>query len=74
VSYSGPPPTTPPPAGWRPPVVAEPAPPRRLPAQDLAALTVAERQARRVTWAVSGGASLIALLIVLVLLGRLMMS
>ncbi|QSB14057.1 hypothetical protein JQS43_21355 [Natronosporangium hydrolyticum] len=72
MSYPGPPPTSPPPPGWRPPVVAEPTPPRTLPPQDHTALTTAERQAQLVTWAVGAGAGVVALLLSCVLVGRLL--
>jgi hypothetical protein len=48
-------------------VVRDPAPPRRLPAQDRAALTAAERAARRFTWAVGAAAAVVALVVMLVL-------
>jgi len=64
--------SVPPPPDWRPPTVVQPAPPRRLPAQDHAALDAAERAAGRVTLAVSGVAGAIALLLVVALLSRLL--
>jgi hypothetical protein len=67
MGYPGPPPSTPPPAGWRPALVVRPAPPRRLPAQDHAALDAAERAARRLTWAVAAGAGVLAVLVACVL-------
>jgi hypothetical protein len=67
VSYPGPPQTDPPPPDWRPRVVRDPAPPRRLPPQDHAALDAAERAARRFTWAVGAVAMVAALMVVLVL-------
>ena len=72
MSYPGPPMSVPPPPDWRPPTVVQPAPPRRLPAQDHAALDAAERAAGRVTLAVSGVAGAIALLLVVALLSRLL--
>ncbi len=65
--YQGPPPTAPPPGGWRPPFVAEPQPPRALPAQDLAAIDAAERSARTVTYGigmVAGALLLVAMCLV----------
>lgn len=67
VSYQGPPPTTPPPPGWKPQVVVRPAPPRRLPAQDHAALDAAERAARRFTWVLAAIAGVIMLVVLCVL-------
>lgn len=67
MGYPGPPPSTPPPPGWRPALVVRPAPPRRLPAQDHAALDAAERAARRLTWAVAASAGVLAVLVACVL-------
>jgi hypothetical protein len=50
--------------------VTHPSPPRQLPAQDHRSLDAAERDARRVTWAVAAGAGLILLLVTCALLGR----
>jgi len=47
--YTGPPPTNPPPAGWRPPIVAQPAPPRELPGQDHARIDAEEQAAHTLT-------------------------
>lgn len=71
VNYPGPPPTTPPPPDWRPPYVTRPHPPRPLPEQDHAAIDAAERQARRVTWAVAAVAGVIALFAAIALLASL---
>jgi type VI protein secretion system component VasF len=49
-----------------------PAPPRRLPPQDHAALDEAERAARRVTWTVAAVAGLVALVVACVLGGALL--
>lgn len=47
--YPGPPTTTPPEPGWHPELVETPAPPRRLPPQDHAAMDAEEGAARRFT-------------------------
>ncbi|MCD0443681.1 hypothetical protein LO763_08600 [Glycomyces sp. A-F 0318] len=47
--YQGPPASVPPPPGWRVEAVALPGEPRRLPAQDHAAIDAAEQRARLVT-------------------------
>ncbi|NUT33159.1 MAG: hypothetical protein HOV79_08805 [Hamadaea sp.] len=47
--YAGPPTTTPPEPGWHPDLIETPPPPRRLPAQDHAAIDADERAARRFT-------------------------
>lgn len=71
VSYAGPPPTTPPPPGWQPTVIAAPAPPRHLPAQDHSALDAQERAALRFTLMVAAAAGLVLLVVVLVLIARM---
>jgi hypothetical protein len=68
--YTGPPPTNPPPAGWRPPLVAQPAPPRPLPAQDHDRLDVAEQAARTLTYGVAMVAGAIMLVLLFVLCAR----
>ncbi|MGC9667925.1 translation initiation factor 2 [Planosporangium sp. 12N6] len=67
VAYTGPPPTNRPPAGWRPRLVVQAPPPRRLPAQDPPAMDEAEQRARTVTLGVAlvGGAVMIVLMLVL---------
>ncbi|MEU8296536.1 hypothetical protein AB0C04_04525 [Micromonospora sp. NPDC048909] len=71
--YTGPPPSTPPPAGWRPPVHLEPAPPRRLPPQDMAALDVAEQRAQRVTYSFGALAGVVLLVLVCLLCSRIIL-
>ncbi|WP_433531195.1 hypothetical protein ACQPYA_03530 [Micromonospora sp. CA-263727] len=68
--YGGPPPTTAPPPGWRPPVHLRPAPPRRLPAQDMATLDAQEQRAQRVTWGVGAVAAAVLLILVCLLCTR----
>jgi hypothetical protein len=53
-------------------MVVRPAPPRRLPAQDHAALDAAERVARRFTWLLTGVAGVVALVVTCLLAGRLL--
>lgn len=48
-------------------MVIRPAPPRRLPAQDHAALDAAERAARRFTWVLAASAGMIMLVVLCVL-------
>ena len=68
----GPPPNDPPPAGWRPPFVAEPVPPRALPAQDEAVLDESERNARTVTYGIGMIAGALMLVTVCLLCSRLL--
>ena len=68
--YTGPPRTDPPPAGWRPPTVAQPPPPRQMPAQDIDALDEAEGSARTVTYGVGLVAGAIALILMCLLCAR----
>lgn len=55
---------SPPAGGWRPQHVVEPAPPRRLPPQDHAAIDSDEARARTLTYgiAILAGAVLVVLL------------
>ncbi|MFF0150242.1 hypothetical protein [Micromonospora sp. NPDC005203] len=69
--YVGPPPTVPPPAGWRPPVHLRPAPPRRLPPQDMAELDVAEQRSQRVTYGFGVGAAVVLVVVVCLLCSRI---
>ena len=69
-SYAGPPPATAPPPGWRPPVVIQPLPPRRLPGQDLAGIEAEEHTARRVTYGVGLVAGAVLLAVVFLLCSR----
>ena len=68
--YTGPPRTDPPPADWRPPTVAQPPPPRSMPAQDIDALDEAEGSARTVTYGVGMVAGAIALILMCLLCAR----
>ncbi|MFI7076146.1 hypothetical protein ACIBO1_02495 [Micromonospora sp. NPDC049903] len=68
--YGGPPPTTAPPPGWRPPVHLQAAPPRRLPAQDMAALDAQEQRAQRLTWVIGGVAGAVLVVVVCLLCSR----
>lgn len=69
-AYTGPPRTDPPPATWRPPTVAEPPPPRSMPAQDIDALDEAEGSARTVTYGVGLVVGAIALILMCLLCAR----
>ncbi|WP_076470609.1 hypothetical protein [Micromonospora avicenniae] len=69
--YTGPPPSTPPPAGWRPPVHLQPAAPRPLPPQDMAALDMAEQRAQRVTYSIGAVAGAVLLILVCLLCSRI---
>ncbi|HWS33669.1 MAG TPA: translation initiation factor 2 [Actinoplanes sp.] len=71
IGYSGPPRADPPPADWRPPTIAHPPPPRRLPAQDDDALDNDESSARTVTYGVGLVAGAISLVIICLLCSRL---
>jgi hypothetical protein len=68
--YEGPPPTTPPPYGWQPERIVEPAPPRRLPAQDHTAIDAAEARARTLTYGVGVVVGAILLIVLCGLCGR----
>jgi hypothetical protein len=70
--YSGPPRADPPPSGWRPPVVAQPPPPRALPAQDESALDGAESAARTLTYGIGMVAGAILLIVLCLLCSRLL--
>ena len=69
--YTGAPRSMPPPHGWRPPLVIQPAPPRKMPEQDLERLDREEQAATILTKGIGmfAGAILIALL--LIFCGRL---
>lgn len=69
--YAGPPPSTPPPADWRPPVHLEPTAPRRLPAQDMAALDAAEQRSQRVTYGFGAAAGVVLVVLVCLLCSRI---
>ncbi|RKN23788.1 hypothetical protein D7147_01740 [Micromonospora musae] len=70
--YTGPPPSTPPPAGWRPPIHLQPAAPRSLPPQDMAALDQAEQRAQRVTYSIGAVAAVVLVILVCLLCSRLL--
>ncbi|MEV7329302.1 hypothetical protein [Micromonospora sp. NPDC093244] len=69
--YAGPPASTPPPAGWRPPVHLEPTAPRRLPAQDMAALDTAEQRSQRVTYGFGAAVGVVLVVLVCLLCSRI---
>ncbi|RLP93905.1 hypothetical protein EAD89_05360 [Micromonospora sp. BL4] len=68
--YEGPPPSVPPPAGWRPPVHLEPAPPRRLPPQDMADLDAAEQRAQRITYGFGAAVGVVLVVLLCLLCSR----
>ncbi|MEV4210453.1 hypothetical protein [Micromonospora sp. NPDC049662] len=70
--YAGPPPSVTPPAGWRPPVHLEPAPPRRLPPQNTAALDAAEQRSQRVTYGFGAAAAVVVVALVCLLCSRIL--
>jgi hypothetical protein len=70
--YSGPPPTVAPPPDWRPRLLIQPEPPRRLPAQNLAAIDAREREARTITYGIGMVAGAVLLVVLLVLCGRVL--
>lgn len=70
--YAGPPANVPPPPGWRPPLYVQPAPPRRLPPQDMAAMDHAEQQAQRVTYGLGGLAAVVLVVLVCLLCSRVL--
>ncbi|MFF5177330.1 hypothetical protein ACFY2Q_04795 [Micromonospora sp. NPDC000316] len=70
-AYPGPPPSVPPPAGWRPPVHLQPAPPRRLPPQDMADLDIAEQRSQRVTYGFGAAAAVVLVFLVCLLCSRI---
>lgn len=70
--YAGPPPTIPPPPGWRPPVHVQPAPPRRLPPQDMAAMDDAEQRAQRVTYGIGAVAAVVLVILTCLLCSRVL--
>jgi hypothetical protein len=69
-AYSGPPPSNPPPAGWRPPIVATPPDPGRLPAQDHDRIDVEEQAARTLTQGIGLVVGAILLVLMLFLCAR----
>lgn len=68
--YPGPPRPAPPSPSWRPPTIAQPPPPRSMPAQDMDALDEAEGSARTVTYGVGLVAGAIALILMCLLCAR----
>ncbi|MEU1681997.1 hypothetical protein ABZ422_23335 [Micromonospora zamorensis] len=68
--YAGPPPSVPPPSGWRPPVHLQPAPPRRLPPQDMADLDAAEQRSQRVTYGFGAAAAVVLVVLFCLLCSR----
>jgi hypothetical protein len=68
--YQGPPTTTPPPTGWRPPHVVEPAPPRRLPAQDHDRIDAQEAQARTLSLGVAIVVGAVLVIVLCAVCGR----
>ena len=70
--YQGPPPTTAPPADWRPPQVYQPAPPRRLPDQNHAAIDDDEARARTLTRGLAMVAGALLLVVACSLCGRIL--
>ncbi|RQX59967.1 hypothetical protein DLJ57_00265, partial [Micromonospora chalcea] len=62
----------PPPPGWRPPVHVQPAPPRRLPPQDMAAMDQAEQRAQRLTYGVGAVVAVVLVLLTCLLCSRLL--
>ena len=64
IRYAGPPAMAPPATGWRPERIVEPAPPRRLPAQDHSAIDADEARARAMTYGIGvlAGVALVILL------------
>ncbi|MGI5247103.1 translation initiation factor 2 [Dactylosporangium sp. CA-139066] len=70
--YTGAPRSTPPPHGWRPPVVENPAPPRTLPAQDVERIEREEQAATILTKGMGIFAGAVALVLLLILCGRVL--
>jgi hypothetical protein len=70
-TYQGPPHVDAPSPFWRPPLVAQPPPPRSMPGQDLEALDEAEGSARTVTYGVGLVAAAIALILMCLLCARI---
>ena len=68
--YQGPPSSNAPPADWRPPQVYQPAPPRRLPDQDHAAIDDDEARARTLTRGLAMVAGALLLVVLCSLCGR----
>lgn len=70
--YSGPPRTSSPSPHWRPPTIAQPPPPRALPAQNMDAIDEAEGSARTVTFGIGLVAGAIALILMCLLCARVL--
>jgi hypothetical protein len=71
-TYAGPPQTVPASANWRPQMLIQVPEAHSLPAQDDAALDEQDRAARTVTYGVGMLAGAIALLVLIVLCGRIL--
>ena len=71
-TYTGPPPTMPVSANWRPQMLIQVPEAHTLPAQDDTALDEQDRAARTVTYGVGMLAGAIALLVLIVLCGRVL--
>jgi hypothetical protein len=69
-AYQGPPRTPPPSAHWRPPLIAEPPPPRTLPRQNAAAVDEEEGSARTMTYGIGLVAGAVALILMCLLCAR----
>jgi hypothetical protein len=69
-AYQGPPRQSPPSPHWRPPTIAQPPPPRALPAQNMASVDDAEGSARTVTYGIGMVAGAIALILMCLLCAR----
>jgi len=69
--YTGAPRSTPPPHGWRPPLVIQPAPPRKLPEQDLERLDREEQAATILTKGIGMFAGAVIIALLLIFCGRL---
>jgi hypothetical protein len=69
-TYSPPPVMASPPVTWRPQLVVRTAPPRRLPAQDIAAIEASETHARAFTRSVGLGAGVIIVVVLCIVCAR----
>lgn len=70
--YTGPPRAEPPASSWRPPTIANPPPPRAMPAQDMDALDEAERSARTVTYGIGLIAGSVAIVLMCLFCSRML--
>jgi hypothetical protein len=62
-----------PPLGWRPPLVIQTPPPRAMPAQDMAAIGLAEQQGRTITYGIAMVTGAIMIVLMLILCGRVLL-